>query len=72
MIVAHTAPHMAYDTKTFDFSDEEKQRVKEILDELRDIFMAESVSLEIPASVSSKVNCTININGAPNPGFQFK
>ena len=63
---------IGYNTREFDFSDEEKQRIKEILDELKDIFMAESVSLEIPASISSKINCTININGASNPGFTFK
>ena len=68
MIVTDTA----YNRKTYEFADEEKQRIKEILDELSDIFMAESVSLEIPASISLKVNCTININGAANPGFRFK
>ena len=60
------------DRKTYKLADEEMQRVKEILDELRDIFEAESIALEIPPSVSSKVNCIIYINGAANPGFRFK
>ena len=56
-------------TREIDFSDDEKQRLKEIMDELKNIFAADSVFYKIPPSASSKVDCTININGATNPGF---
>ena len=66
MIQVHTAPNMIYNRVAYDFSDEERQRIKEICEELREIFMAESVGFS-KAEISNgmPVNYQIDIMNCP-------
>ena len=66
MIQIHTAPNMVYDRVAYDFSDEERQRIQEICEELKEIFMAESVGFS-KAEISNglPVNYQIDIVRCP-------
>ena len=66
MIQIHTAPNMVYDRVALDFSDAEIQRIKEICEELKEIFMAESVGFS-KAEISNglPVNYQIDIVRCP-------
>jgi len=72
MIIKETIPGFSYKFGNrcyYDFSDEEKQRVKEILEELKDIFKAESVGLRqktLYGDPGAKNDWVIEINGVPS------
>ena len=75
MIIKETMPGTSYkfgNRSYYDFSEEEKQRVKEILEELKDIFHAESVGLRqktLCGNSESKNDWIIEINSVPNTGI---
>lgn len=64
MVLVHTNPNNVNDRVALDFSDEEIQRIKEICEELREIFMAESVGISkseisngLPVSYQIDITC---------------
>lgn len=65
MIVQHTAPGTINDRTALGFSNEEIERVKEICEELKEIFNANSVALHGEISNGLPVNYTIDITGCP-------
>lgn len=75
MIIKEIIPGTSYkfgNRTYYDFSEEEKQRVKEILEELKNIFQAESVGLRqktLCANPESKNDWIIEINSVPNTGI---
>ena len=66
MVLVHTDPNMIYDRVALDFSDEEIQRIQEICEELKEIFMAESVDFS-KAEISNglPVSYQIDIMNCP-------
>ena len=71
MIVDHTRPGMANDRIALVFSDKEKQRIQEICEELKEIFMAKSVGLYGEVSENLPVNYHIDIAGCP-PAYTYE
>lgn len=67
MIVDHTSPGTVNDRTALVFSNEEKQRIQEICEELKEIFMAQSVGLYGEMSINIPVNYRIDIVGCPIP-----
>lgn len=67
MIVDHTSPGTVNDRTALVFSNEEKQRIQEICEELAEIFMAQSVGLYGEMSINIPVNYRIDIVGCPTP-----
>ena len=62
MIIRETDPNMIYTRHVQELSEEEKIRVQEICDELREIFNADSVGFLAPElTVSNKTDYTIRI-----------
>lgn len=62
MQVMNTHPGTIYGRSYFDLSEEEKERLQEILNELRDIFNADSVGLVNPeVTIGPKCDYTIRI-----------
>lgn len=54
MIKVMDDPHnYQYQIQTYVFTDEEKKRVEEIMNELRQIFQCQNVSLAIPDGIST-------------------
>jgi len=54
MIKVMNDPHnYQYKIQTYVFTDEEKKRVEEIMNELRQIFQCQNVSLAIPDGIST-------------------
>ena len=72
MIIRETDPGMIYTRHVQELSPEEKDRVQEILEELRLIFNAESVGFEAPElTLYRKTNYTIRIFGGDTIGHIF-
>lgn len=71
MIVDHTNPGMVNDMTALVFSNEEKQRIQEICEELAEIFMAQSVSIYGNMSVNLPVDYHIDILGCP-PAYKYE
>ena len=67
MIVDHTSSGMVNDMTALVFSNEEKQRIQEICEELKEIFMAQSVGIYGEMSINLPVNYRIDIVGCPTP-----
>lgn len=67
MIVDHTSSGTVNDRTALVFSNEEKQRIQEICEELKEIFMAQSVGLYGEMSINIPVNYRIDIVGCPTP-----
>ena len=67
MIVDHTSPGTINDMTALVFSNEEKQRIQEICEELKEIFMAQSVTICGEMSINIPVNYRIDIVGCPTP-----
>ena len=67
MIVDHTNPGIVNDMTALVFSNEEKQRIQEICEELKEIFMAQSVGVYGEMSMNLPVNYRIDIVGCPTP-----
>ena len=66
MIQVHTAEGTIVDRVALDFSNEEIVRIKEICEELRKIFMAQSVGISLfELSAGMPVNYQIEISGCP-------
>lgn len=72
MIVRETKPGQINTRYIQELSAEEKERVQEILEELRLIFNAESVGFVAPElTISNKTNYTIRIYGGDAIGHIF-
>ena len=71
MIVDHTNPGMVNDMTALVFSNEEKQRIQEICEELKEIFMAQSVGVYGEMSMNLPVNYRIDIVGCP-PAYKYE
>ena len=72
MIIKETRPDYIFSRKYFDLSDSEKERLKEIFEELRIIFNADSVGFVQPdLTLSSKNNYEIKIYNGDNIGYEF-
>jgi len=71
MIVGHTRPGMINDRTALVFSNEEKQRIQEICEELKEIFMAQSVGIYGEASENIPINYHIDIVGCPT-AYKYK
>ena len=70
MILRETDPGMIYTRRIQELSDIDKTRLKEICEELKVIFNAESVEFEMPEpTVSSKTNYTLRIFGGDTIGY---
>lgn len=67
MIIDHTSPGTVNDMTALVFSNEEKQRIQEICEELKEIFMAQSVGVYGEMSINLPVNYRIDIVGCPTP-----
>ena len=67
MIQVHTNPGQLSDKVYYDFSDEERIRIQEICEELKEIFMADSVGLRIDRdSYGGPIDWCIDISSCPN------
>ena len=72
MIIKETYPNMIYTRHIQELSEEEKIRVQEICDELREIFNADSVGLLAPdLTIGNKTNYTIRIYNGDTIGHIF-
>lgn len=72
MIVKEKYPGYIHTPKYFDLSDSEKERIKEICEELRLIFNADSVGIPQPdLTLSSKTNYEIKIYNGDMIGYEF-
>lgn len=68
MVQIHTHEGFYDDRVAWDFSEEEKNRIKEIMEELRIIFQAESVGMTMPPmALTQNLDYTIAIKiyGSP-------
>ena len=65
MIVDHTRLGIVNDRTALVFSNKEKQRIQEICEELKEIFMAQSVSIYGEVSENIPTNYHIDIVGCP-------
>ena len=72
MIIKETDPNMIFTRHIQELSEEEKIRVQEICDELREIFNADSVGfLEPIPTLNSKTDYTIRIYNGDTIGHIF-
>lgn len=72
MIVKEVKPGYIFTRKYFDLSDSEKERIKEICEELRLIFNADSVGIVQPdLTLSPKNNYEIKIYNGDNIGYML-
>lgn len=71
MIVDHTKPGMINDRTALVFSNKEKQRIQEICEELKEIFMAQSVGIYGEVSLNLPVSYHIDIVGCP-PTYTYE
>ena len=73
MIIKETNPNMTYTRRIQELSEDERIRVQEICNELREIFNADSVGLipEHGMTVSNKTNYTIKLYNADTIGYVF-
>ena len=74
MIVKETHPGYCFSRKYLDLSDSEKERVKEICEELRTIFDADSVGFISPEEKSllvPKCDYVIKIYNGVNIGYKL-
>ena len=72
MIVKETHPGMVFSRKYLDLSDSEKERIKEICEELRSIFNADSVGFIMPEhTLGNKNDYEIKIYRGDNIGYTF-
>lgn len=72
MIVKEKYPGYINTPRYFDLSDSEKERIKEIYEELRLIFNADSVGIPQPdLTLGSKNNYEIKIYGGDTIGYEF-
>jgi hypothetical protein len=70
MIIKETDPNMVYTRHIQELSEEERVRVQEICDELREIFNADSVSFfGSEPTVSKKTDYFIKIYNADTLGY---
>lgn len=62
-----------YDTRTIvELSDDEQKRLKDILEELKALFNANSIGLISENTVSNKTDYTIRIYNGDNIGFIYR
>ena len=72
MIIKETKPNMIHTRHIQELSKEERIRVQEICDELREIFNADSVGFLAPEpTISNKTNYTIRIYNGDTIGHIF-
>lgn len=72
MIIREANPNMIYTRHIQELSKEERKRVQEICDELREIFNADSVGFLAPElTISNKTDYTIRIYNADTIGHIF-
>lgn len=72
MIVKETHPGYIHTPRYFNLSDSEKERIKEICEELKLIFNADSVGFVQPElTLSHKNNYEIKIYNGDNIGYTF-
>ena len=72
MIIKETRPGKFNSRKYLDLSDSEKERVKEICEELRSIFRADSVGFIAEPTLSSKRDYVIKIYNGETIGHEIK
>ena len=66
MVIDHTKPGNINDRIALVFSNEEKQRIQEICEELKEIFMAQSIGIYGEVSENFPINYHIDIIGCPS------
>ena len=72
MIIKETRPGRVNSRKYLDLSDSEKERIKEICDELRSIFRADSVGFIAEPTLSSKRDYIIKIYNGETIGYEVR
>lgn len=65
MIIDHTRPGMFDDRTALVFSKKEEQRLQAICEELKEIFMAQSVGIHREVSRNLSIDYRIDIVGCP-------
>lgn len=72
MIIKERKPDYIYTRRYFDLSDSEKERIKEIFEELRSIFNADSIGfIEPEHTLSPKCDYEFKIYSGDNIGYEF-